>query len=55
MRSHVTRDVIRPKVNDLKFQYRKRYEITCDYLEYVLYTSFIKSFQYRKRYEITCD
>ena len=37
------------------FQYRKRYEVTCDimiicrdHLEFVL-------FQYRKRYEVTCD
>ena len=36
------------------FQYRKRYEITCDS---VLSTFLVLSmmFQYRKRYEITCD
>ncbi len=36
------------------FQYRKRYEITCDYDKIELINSMIR-FQYRKRYEITCD
>ena len=40
---------------DPAFQYRKRYEVTCD-AEHVLDTipdTF--AFQYRKRYEVTCD
>ena len=37
-----------------EFQYRKRYEVTCDqeaYREAILGFQF----QYRKRYEVTCD
>ena len=36
------------------FQYRKRYEITCDSKLHVSMYGKLK-FQYRKRYEITCD
>ena len=36
------------------FQYRKRYEITCD-KKSVIISVFLLKFQYRKRYEITCD
>ena len=43
------------EVNFSGFQYRKRYEVTCDgeasedwLLEQI-------EFQYRKRYEVTCD
>ena len=36
------------------FQYRKRYEITCDIAVIERYYRLFK-FQYRKRYEITCD
>ena len=36
------------------FQYRKRYEITCDVYLFVG-KSCRFMFQYRKRYEITCD
>ena len=38
-----------------QFQYRKRYEITCDLdtKDYVYRKE--NRFQYRKRYEITCD
>ena len=36
------------------FQYRKRYEITCDAVGAPLET-YVVLFQYRKRYEITCD
>ena len=37
-----------------KFQYRKRYEITCDCV--LLFQHDVgELFQYRKRYEITCD
>ena len=36
------------------FQYRKRYEVTCD-LD-AIYEKLIEDlFQYRKRYEVTCD
>ena len=40
--------------SSLTFQYRKRYEITCDYVRSNRVHS-VLSFQYRKRYEITCD
>ena len=36
------------------FQYRKRYEVTCDSDKSCLRISGF-SFQYRKRYEVTCD
>ena len=36
------------------FQYRKRYEVTCDLLPIHSLVALI-SFQYRKRYEVTCD
>ena len=37
------------------FQYRKRYEVTCD-LYFDDRVSFsLTMFQYRKRYEVTCD
>ena len=39
---------------DRVFQYRKRYEVTCD-RTVRLFCQFINSFQYRKRYEVTCD
>ena len=38
----------------MKFQYRKRYEITCDAAPAVAPVAAMP-FQYRKRYEITCD
>ena len=38
----------------MKFQYRKRYEVTCDTISSLSF-SLIASFQYRKRYEVTCD
>ena len=37
------------------FQYRKRYEITCDKKIISILTVAVVAFQYRKRYEITCD
>ena len=37
-----------------KFQYRKRYEVTCDEEDGVTYFH-TEGFQYRKRYEVTCD
>ena len=55
MRSHVTwpeRDyTLQLKV----FQYRKRYEVTCDTLAYHIAHVESYGFQYRKRYEVTCD
>ena len=37
------------------FQYRKRYEVTCDALGGGFLGNIIGPFQYRKRYEVTCD
>ena len=37
------------------FQYRKRYEITCDSEGSAAGSDAEWGFQYRKRYEITCD
>ena len=37
------------------FQYRKRYEVTCDRLKARTAYSLFFKFQYRKRYEVTCD
>ena len=39
----------------LKFQYRKRYEATCDTKADVKQFAKDCMFQYRKRYEVTCD
>ena len=36
------------------FQYRKRYEVTCDMSELAIRVA-ETTFQYRKRYEVTCD
>ena len=38
----------------LKFQYRKRYEVTCDGVQTPVWLC-TPPFQYRKRYEVTCD
>ena len=38
-----------------KFQYRKRYEVTCDVFLHTVVSEFLRKFQYRKRYEVTCD
>ena len=38
-----------------KFQYRKRYEVTCDFCAGNFLNLFLFPFQYRKRYEVTCD
>ena len=54
MRSHVTKFHFVRHRTMLKFQYRKRYEITCDYNSGNEECPAIE-FQYRKRYEITCD
>ena len=36
------------------FQYRKRYEVTCDHFANKDGAA-AEKFQYRKRYEVTCD
>ena len=54
MRSHVTWVLIRRRLSKKRFQYRKRYEITCD-AELEDGMEITLKFQYRKRYEITCD
>ena len=38
----------------LEFQYRKRYEVTCDIATFEIAEAIVQ-FQYRKRYEVTCD
>ena len=54
MRSHVTSGVRGYRQVVFVFQYRKRYEITCD--KKALHGEIVHyKFQYRKRYEITCD
>ena len=40
---------------DVEFQYRKRYEVTCDEIIENLAVETRNAFQYRKRYEVTCD
>ena len=37
------------------FQYRKRYEVTCDPSSSARRRAARRRFQYRKRYEVTCD
>ena len=37
------------------FQYRKRYEVTCDETTSTSKEENEMLFQYRKRYEVTCD
>ena len=37
------------------FQYRKRYEVTCDDPNGARNPMGYTAFQYRKRYEVTCD
>ena len=54
MRSHVTVRLYDTWEWKERFQYRKRYEITCD-IKGLEKKSTGFSFQYRKRYEITCD
>ena len=41
--------------NSSGFQYRKRYEVTCDIRGGQHERRSFKRFQYRKRYEVTCD
>ena len=55
MRSHVTEKKPIGSLAYCAFQYRKRYEITCDGLAAGGLRLAANGFQYRKRYEITCD
>ena len=55
MRSHVTKESKKIIDRDERFQYRKRYEITCDDHDQNAVNREREWFQYRKRYEITCD
>ena len=55
MRSHVTSREARSSPMAREFQYRKRYEITCDQTTKDLSGLSLRGFQYRKRYEITCE
>ena len=54
MRSQATELYMDLAVDGKAFQYRKRYEVTCDKKSE---NDLIKkaAFQYRKRYEVTCD
>ena len=54
MRSHVTTPPSRNSTSSAMFQYRKRYEVTCDEGSTTTDTPTFE-FQYRKRYEVTCD
>ena len=54
MRSHVTAEPLQPTKADIAFQYRKRYEVTCD-IKIADEERAAALFQYRKRYEVTCD
>ena len=55
MRSHVTLKIFVKMQGNEVFQYRKRYEITCDFRSSAPSHGGPLWFQYRKRYEITCD
>ena len=55
MRSHVTPKCGVGEFGKFVFQYRKRYEITCDTRINTTDEQDNYMFQYRKRYEITCD
>ena len=55
MRSHATAEQAANLEFVKRFQYRKRYEVTCD--DTAPYNPPVEMlvFQYRKRYEVTCD
>ena len=55
MRSHVTPLGSWDEKIPGGFQYRKRYEVTCDAQSQCLLVAGQWRFQYRKRYEVTCD
>ena len=54
MRSHATMNFHYPYSSFDLFQYRKRYEVTCDQVA-PQKNGVPAEFQYRKRYEVTCD
>ena len=54
MRSHATHEFRHAWQFENPFQYRKRYEVTCD-IGIVMEEEWMLLFQYRKRYEVTCD
>ena len=54
MRSHATKTGRGNVAPVTMFQYRKRYEVTCDDLDADVEWADVV-FQYRKRYEVTCD
>ena len=54
MRSHATAAFPGTKSRATLFQYRKRYEVTCDVMTRID-KDLSHMFQYRKRYEVTCD
>ena len=55
MRSHVTLRRCQKGLSITSFQYRKRYEVTCDEEHTDDSAKILARFQYRKRYEVTCD
>ena len=55
MRSHATAIKEEAARRIARFQYRKRYEVTCDPARQTTKQQLGWSFQYRKRYEVTCD
>ena len=55
MRSHVTSFWSLWVTRTESFQYRKRYEVTCDAAVELFCFGNGFEFQYRKRYEVTCD
>ena len=56
MRSHVTPEETQDDGGYIRgFQYRKRYEVTCDNRTAGKKSNKFHRFQYRKRYEVTCD
>ena len=54
MRSHATGCRAKIESDTTLFQYRKRYEVTCDEVDNTAVDP-KGEFQYRKRYEVTCD
>ena len=50
----MTTGAAKDSIIDKVFQYRKRYEVTCDTTT-ISNNNEVIEFQYRKRYEVTCD
>ena len=51
----MTRESCEKSYGTIGFQYRKRYEVTCDWHGSTPRRRVAVTFQYRKRYEVTCD